>query len=118
MYSVFRFIGRILFISLFFPITLIAQKAAGTTQPYRVKAGETMLGIANRHGTTLSHLLQLNPGMNPDYVQKDQVIRVPATAPTPQATKPQVGAAKAQPGSVKAQAGAAKFLLYSRQKIG
>ena len=108
MYSVFRFIGRILFISLFFPITLIAQKAAGTTQPYRVKAGETMLGIANRHGTTLSHLLQLNPGMNPDYVQKDQVIRVPATAPTPQATKPQVGAAKAQPGSVKAQAGAAK----------
>lgn len=108
MYSVFRFIGRILFISLFFPITLIAQKAAGTTQPYRVKAGETMLGIANRHGTTLSHLLQLNPGMNPDYVQKDQVIRVPATAPTPQATKPQAGAAKAQAGAVKAQAGAAK----------
>ena len=108
MYSVFRFIGRILFISLFFPITLIAQKAAGTTQPYRVKAGETMLGIANRHGTTLSHLLQLNPGMNPDYVQKDQVIRVPATAPTPQATKPQAGAAKAQAGSVKAQAGATK----------
>ena len=108
MYSVFRFIGRILFISLFFPITLIAQKAAGTTQPYRVKAGETMLGIANRHGTTLSHLLQLNPGMKPDYVQNDQVIRVPATAPTPQATKPQAGAAKAQAGSVKAQAGATK----------
>lgn len=123
MYSVSRFIGRLFFISLFLPLTLFAQKAAGTTQPYTVKAGETMLGIAHRHGTTLNHLLQLNPGMNPDYVQKDQVIRVPATASTPQATNPKAVAAKAQSGVAQAQPVAARqvkqqpIIQYKEHKV-
>lgn len=63
---------------------------------YTVQPGETLLGIAHRHGTTLSHILKLNPGMNPDYVQADQVLIVPQTkvavasnpakAPAPQKT--------------------------------
>lgn len=40
-----------------------------------------MLGIAHRHGTTLDHLLRLNPGMNPDYVQSGQVVKVPSAHP-------------------------------------
>lgn len=44
---------------------------------YTVQMGETVLGIAHRHKTTLDHLLSLNPGLQPDYVQSGQVINVP-----------------------------------------
>lgn len=58
------------------PQTTWAQKAKTTT--YTVQPGETLLGIAHRHGTTLDHMLSLNPGMNPDYVQAGQTLVVPA----------------------------------------
>lgn len=65
------------------------QKKVEKTVKYTVQPGETILGIAHRHGTTLDHLLSLNPGVQPDYVQAGQVVIVPYVpggaepAPTP-----------------------------------
>lgn len=73
-----------------FPLQLLAQKKVEKTVKYTVQPGETILGIAHRHGTTLDHLLSLNPGVQPDYVQAGQVVIVPYVpggaepAPTPE----------------------------------
>ena len=61
----------------FSPIIAQAQKAADKIVKYTVQPGETVLGIAHRHKTTLDHLLSINPGLQPDYVQSGQVINVP-----------------------------------------
>ncbi len=71
------------------PAEAQAQAAQGRTVKYTVQPGETVLGIAHRHGTTLDHLLSLNPGLAADYVQAGQTIVVPYVpggaepAPTP-----------------------------------
>ena len=72
------------------PLQVKAQKKVEKTVKYTVQPGETILGIAHRHGTTLDHLLSLNPGVQPDYVQAGQVVIVPYVpggaepAPTPE----------------------------------
>lgn len=72
------------------PQPFMAQKRTEKTVKYTVQPGETILGIAHRHGTTLDHLLSLNPGVQPDYVQAGQVVIVPFVpggaepAPTPE----------------------------------
>ncbi len=77
-------------LSLCLPQTLAAQKKAERTEKYTVQPGETILGIAHRHGTTLDHLLSLNPGVKADYIQVGQVLTVPYVpggaepAPTPE----------------------------------
>lgn len=71
------------------PLQVNGQKKVEKTVKYTVQPGETILGIAHRHGTTLDHLLSLNPGVQPDYVQAGQVVIVPYVsggaepAPTP-----------------------------------
>lgn len=71
------------------PLQVKGQKKVEKTVKYTVQSGETILGIAHRHGTTLDHLLSLNPGVQPDYVQAGQVVIVPYVpggaepAPTP-----------------------------------
>lgn len=71
------------------PLHVNGQKKVEKTVKYTVQPGETILGIAHRHGTTLDHLLSLNPGVQPDYVQAGQVVIVPYVpggaepAPTP-----------------------------------
>lgn len=64
-----------------------AQSSAEHTTTYTVQQGETLLGIANRHGTTLDHMLKLNPKISPDYVQAGQTIIVPATKAIPYVQK-------------------------------
>lgn len=72
-----------------YPLQVKGQKKVEKTVKYTVQPGETILGIAHRHGTTLDHLLSLNPGVQPDYVQAGQVVIVPYVpggaepAPTP-----------------------------------
>lgn len=72
-----------------YPLQVNGQKKVEKTVKYTVQPGETILGIAHRHGTTLDHLLSLNPGVQPDYVQAGQVVIVPYVpggaepAPTP-----------------------------------
>lgn len=73
----------------FCPLQVKGQKKVEKTVKYTVQPGETILGIAHRHGTTLDHLLSLNPGVQPNYVQAGQVVIVPYVpggaepAPTP-----------------------------------
>lgn len=59
------------------PTQVYAQQKTEKIEKYTVQPGETILGIAHRHKTTLDHLLSLNPGVNADYVQAGQVINVP-----------------------------------------
>ena len=76
-------------LGVFSPLQVKGQKKVEKTVKYTVQPGETILGIAHRHGTTLDHLLSLNPGVQPDYVQAGQVVIVPYVpggaepAPTP-----------------------------------
>lgn len=76
-------------LGVFCPLQVKSQKKVEKTVKYTVQPGETILGIAHRHGTTLDHLLSLNPGVQPDYVQAGQVVIVPYVpggaepAPTP-----------------------------------
>ena len=76
-------------LGVFCPFQVKGQKKVEKTVKYTVQPGETILGIAHRHGTTLDHLLSLNPGVQPDYVQAGQVVIVPYVpggaepAPTP-----------------------------------
>lgn len=68
----------------------MAQKKAEKVEKYVVQAGETFLGIAHRHSTTLDHLRNLNPDVQPDHLEVGQVLVVPFVpggaepAPTPE----------------------------------
>lgn len=59
------------------PGSAAGQKPTGQMTSYTVQPGETLLGIAHRHGTTLDNMLRLNPGINADYVQAGQSLTVP-----------------------------------------
>jgi len=45
-------------------------------QTYTVQTGDTLGGIAAKTGTTVTRLMQLNPGINPSALQVGQKIRV------------------------------------------
>ena len=47
-----------------------------TPPSYRVKRGETLLAIAQRHGLTLDEVRRRNPGLNVDRIQAGQHIRL------------------------------------------
>lgn len=53
---------------------------AGSPPPreHRVAAGETFMGIARRYGVSFTALLNANPGLDPDRLRPDQVLRIPA----------------------------------------
>jgi LysM repeat protein len=62
--------------------TTTAEQPAGTTTTkrrgkyYRVQAGDTLESIAEKHGTTVEALLELNPGIDPVALNIGQRIRV------------------------------------------
>ncbi|NUR72189.1 MAG: LysM peptidoglycan-binding domain-containing protein [Hamadaea sp.] len=48
-----------------------------TVKNYTVVSGDTLSGIAERHGTTVGELLKLNPSVtDADYIQADWKLRV------------------------------------------
>jgi LysM repeat protein len=55
--------------------------ATGTT--YTVRHGDTLSGIAQRHGTTVGALARLNRIANPSAIYAGQVLRVSGPAPLP-----------------------------------
>jgi hypothetical protein len=46
--------------------------AQGDAETYRVRAGDTLSGIAGQLGVTLDELLQHNPELNPDRIREGQ----------------------------------------------
>lgn len=63
----------------------------GTT--YTVRPGDTLSGIAQRHGTTVQAIAQANGITNPDRIQVGQQLRIPggSTTPTNPTTPPVTG---------------------------
>ena len=47
--------------------------------PYTVKSGDTIYSISRRLGTTITAILAVNPGLNPDLIQIGQQICLPGT---------------------------------------
>lgn len=65
-----------------------AQSSGGGT--YRVRAGDTLSGIASRYGTTVAKLAALNHIANPNVISVGQVLQIPSgsSAPAPAPTSP------------------------------
>lgn len=53
-----------------------ATRATGA-RTYRVRQGDTMDGIARRHGISLRALQQANPGVEPRRIRPGQTLRIP-----------------------------------------
>ncbi|MDR7871210.1 MAG: LysM peptidoglycan-binding domain-containing protein [Tissierellaceae bacterium] len=47
------------------------------SQPYTIRAGDTIYNLANRFNTTVDAILRINPGINPNNLQIGQVICIP-----------------------------------------
>lgn len=55
-----------------------AGPEAGVRQTHRVVSGETLWGIAERHGVRLEELLAVNPGIkNPNLISVGEAVRLP-----------------------------------------
>ena len=54
----------------------IAVAAAGSTERYRVRSGDTLWGIARRHGVTVARLQSLND-MSTSRIRAGEQILVP-----------------------------------------
>ena len=52
------------------------ETEAGARQFYRIKAGDTLEGIASQADTTVDRLLELNPGIDPLALTPGERIRV------------------------------------------
>jgi murein DD-endopeptidase MepM/ murein hydrolase activator NlpD len=66
------------------PSAIAASPAVPPPQTLHiVRAGETLWNIARRHGTAVETLVRLNGLSDPDRLQPDQRIRLPAAAAAP-----------------------------------
>ena len=79
-------------------VMMFAQSA--TTQKHEVQSGETLYSIARLYNTTVTSLLQINPGLDADHILAGQNINVPAgvqkTVATPVSTQQPVQTAQPQ----------------------
>lgn len=65
-----------MFIAALVMTTLMSFSMAATI---KVKAGDTVSGLAARHGTTVTALLRANPGINANRLRVGQALVVPAS---------------------------------------
>lgn len=59
------------------PATKPKPKPAAKPRTYTVRSGDTLSGIAERHGTTWQHLAKLNDLANPDLIHPGQALKLP-----------------------------------------
>lgn len=67
-----------------------APASSGAT--YTVQSGDTLSGIAERHGTTVERLQGLNPSLDPNRLAIGQVVTVRGAVARPAATAPAAAA--------------------------
>ena len=60
--------------------------APATVIVHRIEADDTLWGLALRYGTSVSAIMELNPGLDPAGLQIGDVVRVPASASAPAPT--------------------------------
>lgn len=58
------------------PTTTTEQGAKRGPATYTIKANDTLSGIAAEHGTTVDHLLELNPEIDPQGLVAGQKIKL------------------------------------------
>lgn len=64
-------------------------RSSACTDPYIVRSGDTLSGIARLCAVSLADLLAANSGIaNPDLIQIDQQIRIPGGGSAPPAAQP------------------------------
>ncbi|HEV2132589.1 MAG TPA: LysM peptidoglycan-binding domain-containing protein [Longimicrobiaceae bacterium] len=79
------------------PAAATAAPARTGPREHRVAAGETFMAIARRYGVSYTALLNSNPGIDPDRLRPDQVVRIPAGGtPAVSGTTPAPGTAPAR----------------------
>ena len=74
-----------------------AAPSGGTT--YRVRAGDTLSGIASRYGTTVAKLASLNHIANPNLISVGQVLQIPSGSSAPAPTSPTTPSGGSHPAS-------------------
>jgi LysM repeat protein/GH25 family lysozyme M1 (1,4-beta-N-acetylmuramidase) len=57
-------------------LNLPGHAAAPAPRQCRVTAGDTLTSIAQQFGTTVQHLIQVNPGINPNVIRIDQILNL------------------------------------------
>ena len=58
-------------------LDLVSGGTSGGYLDYRIVAGDTLGGIAQKYGTTVAKLLELNPSIqNPDLIYAGDYIRI------------------------------------------
>lgn len=64
------------------PLTLVAIPGAQAQQSVVVRSGETLSEIAERHGVSMSRLMQANGITNPNHVEIGQRLTIPGSGST------------------------------------
>lgn len=58
------------------PTETAAADRPAAPERYRIAEGDTLSGIARRHGVSLDRIIQLNPGINPNLIRVGDEIRL------------------------------------------
>ncbi|WP_412026451.1 M23 family metallopeptidase [Deinococcus yunweiensis] len=80
--------------------TVLGAASAATI---RVESGDTLTRLAVRHGTTITALMQANPGLQPDRLRPGQALQLPGRAPSRAAPRDRAQTV-VRPASIRVQA--------------
>jgi LysM repeat protein len=83
------------------PLTVLAVSGVQAQQVVTVRTGETLSEIAERHGVSLSRLMQANGISNPDHVEIGQRLTIPGSGSTARSTSSSSGSQGTAPYTVK-----------------
>ncbi|QVL52418.1 MAG: LysM peptidoglycan-binding domain-containing protein [Cyanobium sp. M30B3] len=83
------------------PLTVLAVSGVQAQQVVTVRTGETLSEIAERHGVSLSRLMQANGIANPDHVEIGQRLTIPGSGSTARSSSSPSGTRGTAPYTVK-----------------
>jgi len=83
------------------PLTVLAVSAVQAQQVVTVRSGETLSEIADRHGVSLTRLMQANGITKPDHVEIGQRLTIPGSGSTARTASSSGGTQGTAPYTVK-----------------